>query len=111
MYKRSTAYRLVGRFKIIYSIEEKLNNRPEQLRQWIVKRGDKEDNVDSEIKIVKLVKKTVLFQKRYKKVDDSITLVITYHPALNQLYEILRRAQKHFWDHPDFIALLYYHQG
>ena len=100
MYKRSTAYRLVGRFKIIYSIEEKLNNRPEQLRQWIVKRGDKEDHVDSEIKIVKLVKKTVLFQKRDKKVDDSIALVTTYHPALNQLYEILRRAQKHFLRSP-----------
>ena len=100
MYKRSTAYRLVGRFKIIYSIEEKLNNRPEQLRQWIVKRGDKEDHVDSEIKIVKLVKKTVLFQKRDKKVDDSITLVLMYHPALNQFYEVLLRPHKHVLKSP-----------
>ena len=45
---------------------------------------------------VKLIKKTVSFQKRDKKVDDNIVLVLTYHPALKQLYEILRRAQKHF---------------
>ena len=32
---------------------------------------------------------------RDKKVDDSITLVLMHHPALNQLYEILRRAHKH----------------
>ena len=63
---------------------------------WLVKRGYKEDHVDSEIKRVKLIKKTVSFQKRDKKDDDSITLVLTYHPALNQLYEILRRAQKYF---------------
>ena len=42
-----------------------------------------------------MVKRTVSFQKRDEKVDDSITLVLTYHPALNQLYEILRRAHKH----------------
>ena len=30
-----------------------------------------------------------------RKVDDSITLVLTYHPALNQLYEILQRIHKH----------------
>ena len=37
-----------------------------------------------------------MFQKQDKKVDDSITLVFTYHPELNQLYEILRRAQKNY---------------
>ena len=64
--------------------------------QWLVKRGCKEDHVDSEIETVKLIKKTVSFQKRDKKVDDNITLVLMYNPALKQLYEILRRAQKHF---------------
>ena len=40
------------------------------------------------------------FKKRDKKVDNIITLVFTYHPALNQLYEILRKAQKHFLKSP-----------
>ena len=60
-----------------------------------MKRGYKEDHVDSEIERVKLVKGTISFQKWDKKVDDSITHVLMYHPALNQLYEILLRAQKH----------------
>ena len=45
----------------------KLNNRLEQINQWLVKREYKEDNVDSEIERVKLIKKTVSFQKRDKK--------------------------------------------
>ena len=42
-----------------------------------------------------MVDRTVLFQKRDKKVGDSITLVFTYHPALNQVYEILQGAHKY----------------
>ena len=95
MYKISIAWGQVVKFKRICSIEEKLNNRLEQLIQFLVKRGYKEDHVDSEIERVKLVKRTVSFQKGDKKVDDSITLVIMYHPALNQFYEILQRAYKH----------------
>ena len=63
--------------------------------QFLAKYGYKADHVDSEIERVKLAKKTVPFQKRDKKVDDSITLVLTYHPALNQFYEVLLRPHKH----------------
>ena len=65
------------------------------MKQWLVKRGYKEDHVDSEIERIKLVERTVSFQIRDKKVDDSITLALKYHPVLNHLYEILRRAHKH----------------
>ena len=95
VYKRSIGYGQVVRFKRICSTEEKLNNHLEQLKQWLVKRGYREDHVDSEIERIKLVERTVSFQIRDKKVDDNITLVLTYHPPLNQLYEILRRAHKH----------------
>ena len=44
----------------------------------------------------KIDKENCFVSKTRQKVDDSITLVLTYHPALNQLYEILRRAQEHF---------------
>ena len=47
-----------------------------------------------------MVERTVSFQIRDKKVDDNIILVLTYHPALNQLYEILRRANKHVLKSP-----------
>ena len=96
----SIAWGQVVRFKIICSIEEKPNNCLEQLIQFLVKRGYKEDHVDSEIEKVKLVKRTVLFQKRDKKVDDSITLILTYHPVLNQFYEVLLRPHKYVLKSP-----------
>ena len=44
-------------------------------QNWLVKYGYKVDHVDSEIKRVKLIKKTVSFQKRDKKVDDGIVVI------------------------------------
>ena len=100
MYEGSIAYGQVIRFKKIYSIEEKLNKHLEQLKQWLVKRGYREDHVYSKIERIKLVERTVSFQIRDKKVDDSITLVLTYHLALNRLHEILRTAHKHVLKSP-----------
>ena len=95
VYKKCIIYGEAVMIKAIFSIEEKLNNRLEQLKQWLVDHGYKEDHVDSEIERAKLVERTVLLQKRDKEVDDSITIVLTYHPALSQVYEILRRSHKH----------------
>ena len=106
VYKVSIAWGQVVRFKRICSLEEKLNNRLEQLKHCLVKRGYKEDHVDSEIERVKLIKRTVLFQKQDKKVDGSITLVLTYHPALNQLHEIPQRVHKHVLKSPRFYSAL-----
>ena len=72
MYKGSIAYGEVVRFKRF--------NYLEQLKQWLVERGYREDHVYSEIERIKLVERTVCFEMRDKKVDDSITLVLMYHP-------------------------------
>ena len=88
VYNGSIAYGQVVRYKRICSTEEKLNNHYEQSKQWLVKRG----YVDTER--IMLIQMRDLFQIQDKKVDN-ITLVLTYHPALGQLYEILRRAHKH----------------
>ena len=79
----------------MYSIEEKLNNRLQRLIQFLVKREYEEDHVDSNIERVKLVKRIVSFQKRDKKGVASITLVLTFHPALSQFYEVLPRTHEH----------------
>ena len=63
MYKRFVVYTEVARLKRIRSIEKKLNSRLEQLKPWLVKRGYKEDHVDSETEKVKLIKRTASFQK------------------------------------------------
>ena len=106
MYKISIAWGQVVSFKRICAIEEKLNNRLEQLMQFLVKHGYKEDHVDLETERVKLVKRIVLSQKRDKKVDDSMTPVLMYHLALNQLYEILRRAHTHVLNSPRLHSVL-----
>ena len=98
--KGSIAYGQVIRFKRICSTEEKLNNHPKQLKQWLVKRGYRVDHVDSQIERIKLVERTASFQIQDKKVDDNITLVPTYLSAVNQLYESLRRAHKHVLKSP-----------
>ena len=106
MYKRSIGYEQVVRFVRICSTEEKRNNQLEYLKQWLVKREYREDHVYSETKRIKLVERTVSFQKRGKEVDDSVTLVLTYRPALDQLYEILRRAHKHVLKSPRLYSAL-----
>ena len=99
LYQGSIAYGQVVRFKRICSIEGKLYH-SEQLKQWFKKRGSREDHAYSRVERIKLVEKTVSFQIRGKKVDDSIKLNLTYHPALNELHEILRRAHKHVLEPP-----------
>ena len=89
-------------------LTEEKHNHLEQLKQWLVNREYREDEVYSKIERIKLVERPASFQIRDKKVEDSIRLGITYHPALNQLYEILRRANKHVLK--DFIALYHPHQ-
>ena len=59
VHKIFIAWGQVVRFKKTCSIEEKLNNRLEQLIQLLVKQGYKKNHVDSEIERVKLVKRTV----------------------------------------------------
>ena len=57
-------------------MEEKINKHHELWKQWLVKRGKKEDNVDLETERVKLVMRTVLFPKQDKKFDASAKLVL-----------------------------------
>ena len=51
MYKKSIPYGQAVRIKWIWSKEEKRNSRLEQLKQWLVNRGYKEDHDDLKSKI------------------------------------------------------------
>ena len=66
MCEGSIAYGQVERFKRICSIEEKLSNYLEQLKQWLVKRGYREDRVYSKTERMKLLGRTVSLQIRDK---------------------------------------------
>ena len=40
--------------------------------------------------------RTDLLSKYEKEIDNKITLVLTYHPALAKMYEILQKAHRHW---------------
>ena len=72
MYKRSITNGQALLFKRICSIEEKISNHPEQLRQWLVERGYRENYVDLEIEKIKPIERTISKKIRDKNVDDNI---------------------------------------
>ena len=54
-------------------------------------RGYKENEVDSQVARVRLKKRVALLDTNPQAKDDTrIPLVLTYHPALHKVYEIIR---------------------
>ena len=70
---------------------ERLN----ELEHWLLKRGYKSENVRPEIERVYDRSREDLLRKREKVQDDLVTLVLTYHPALKVVHDILRKAHRH----------------
>ena len=94
--KRAIPYGQAIRIKRICSDEGNLNNRLSELESWLEKRGYLSKNVKPEIKRVHSVSRAELLKKVQKQNDCSeVVLVLTYHPALNCIHEILRNAQHH----------------
>ena len=52
------------------------------------------EEVNPEIEGVKTIDRALL-SKRKREIDHRITLVLTYHPALTKVYEILQKAHRH----------------
>ena len=94
--KRAIPYGQAVRIKRICSSENTMKERLVELESWLVKRGYNSENVKPEIERVHLKSRTDLLQKRENFVDPNvITLVLTYHPALSSIHNILSRAQRH----------------
>ena len=66
-----------------------------ELHSWIVNRGYKSEDVKKEIDRARTLNREDLLNKKEKTLDNCITLVLTYHPALSKVYEILQRAHRH----------------
>ena len=60
---------------------------------WYTSRGYNSEKVRPDIKRVKTMNRTDLISKYEKEIDNRITLVLTYHPALTKVYETLQKAQ------------------
>ena len=68
------------------SNEKKLSSRLEDLEHWFCSRSYKKKMVHSELQKVYTMNRENLFKKREKQdKNDSLTLVLTYHPALNKI--------------------------
>ena len=95
VYKNSIPYGQAVRLKRIISNEETLVERLNELESWLTNRGYKKEKVRSEINRVHSLERDDLLRKRTRNTDNKITLVLTYHPALNKVYEILQKAHRH----------------
>ena len=70
----------------ICSNEKKISSRLEDLEHWFCSRGYKKKMVHSEFRKVYTMNRENLLKKREKQdKNDSLTLVLTYHPALNKI--------------------------
>ena len=65
------------------------------LESWLTDRGYKSEIIRPEIKKVNLIDRNNLLKKRPKHQEDSITLVLTFQPALNIVFDVLKRAHRH----------------
>ena len=72
-----------------------LDERLKELETWFTNCGYHSEKVKPEIERVKTMNKTDLLRKLKKEIDNRITLVLTYHPALTKVYEILQKAHRH----------------
>ena len=78
----------------IESDERKFRRRSEELVGWLVDRGYKEEFVKEQLARASNLDRTELFNQEGRRSDekmDHIPLVVTFHPALNELRDIVNR--------------------
>ena len=69
--------------------------RLEDLEHWFCGRGYKKEMIHSKIQTVYRMNTEDLLRKRKKKdKNDRLTMVLRYHPALNKVHEILKKAHR-----------------
>ena len=94
--KKSIPYGQAIRIKRICSDPEQLKLRLEDLSNWLVNRGYKQEIVSQQIHRVDAIDRETLLIKHPKQNNiETLTLTLTYHPALKNVHEILRKAHRH----------------
>ena len=106
IYKKLIPYGQAIRMKRICSNEVDLQRKLLDLESWLTDRGYKSEIIRPEIQKVNLIDRNNLLKKRPKHQEDSITLVLTFHPALNIVFNVLKRAHRHVQKSPVLQAVL-----
>ena len=77
------------RIKRICSIDYKLNQQLQNIEQWLVDRGYQRDRIKGEISRVNDIERSLLLMEKEKRVDETVNLTLTFHPALYSVTNIL----------------------
>ena len=78
--------------KQIYSNEVDFQWKLLHLESWLRDRGYKSEAIQGEIQKVNLIDRNNLFKKCPKHHQDSINLVLTFHPVLNIIFDVFKEA-------------------
>ena len=92
--KKAIPYGQALRIRRIYSDEKKCRMRSEELVGWLVDRGYTEDFVREQIGKASNLDRAALFDQKSShsgEKKDHIPLVVTFHPAPNQLRDIVKK--------------------
>ena len=91
--KKGIPYSQALRIRRICSEDRFFDRRVGELKGWLVNRGYKEEEVDQQIEGVRSCDRVGLLNRQKKdRSDGRVPLVLTYHPALNKVYDILRES-------------------
>ena len=101
MYKNSIAYGQAIRLKRIFSDENDLQRNLVSLESWLVNRSYR-----AEIQKINLIDRANLLIKKSKHQENSITLVLTFHPALNIVFNVLKFSHSFIEKSPALKAVL-----
>ena len=93
VYKKYIPFGQAIRLRRIISDDIVLDKCFKELETWFRNRGY--NLIRPEIEGVKTMNRTDLLSECKKEVDNRITLILTYHPALTEVYEILQKAHRH----------------
>ena len=111
MYKNSIAYGQAIRLKRICSDENDLQRSLLSLEFWLVSRGYRAEKVRPEILKINLIDRANLLIKNPKHQENSITLVLTFHPALNIVFNVSKSAHRFIEKSPAvFLAVMWQFQ-
>ena len=100
VYKKTIPYGQAIRMKRICSNEVDLQRKLLDLESLLTDRRYKSEIIRQEIQKVNLIGRNNLLKKRPKHQGDSITLVLTFHLALNVVFDVLKRAHRHVQKSP-----------
>ena len=98
--KNGIPYSQAIRLKRICSLETELQENLQNLEHWLVYRGYQRDRVKREISRVNDIDRFSLLLKKEKGKDDTVTLTLTFHPALHPVVKILKKAHRHILKSP-----------